>query len=141
MIKYKLVCKNCDNLFDSWFSTSKEYEKLRKLHYINCIYCDSKSVEKTLMSPNILSSSKDIIKINRDKKFFETKNKMKEYQNFIKNNFKYVGENFSYEARSIHYNKKNFKGIYGKASDEEIKELKEEGIELLSIPWVEEKNN
>ena len=30
MIKYKLVCKDCDLSFDSWFASSKEYEKLKK---------------------------------------------------------------------------------------------------------------
>ena len=47
-----------------------------------------------------------------------------------------------YEARSIHYdNKKKEKGIFGKASNEEIKELREEGIETETIPWIEDKNN
>ena len=65
-----------------------------------------------------------------------------EYQKFIKNNFNYVGENFAYEARSIHYeNKKKDKGIYGTASSDEIKDLKEEGIETEIIPWLEDKNN
>ena len=68
--------------------------------------------------------------------------KLKEFQKFIKNNFEYVGENFAYEARSIHYNsKKKTKGIYGNASKNEIKELKEEGIEMEEIPWVEDKRN
>ena len=76
------------------------------------------------------------------KKIKKFKNKIKEYQKFIKSNFKYVGENFAYEARSIHYdsNKKS-KGIYGKASKEEIKNLKDEGIETQTIPWIEEKEN
>ena len=30
MIKYKLICKDCNFLFDSWFASSKEYEKLKK---------------------------------------------------------------------------------------------------------------
>ena len=68
--------------------------------------------------------------------------KIREYQKFIKSNFEYVGENFAYEARSIHYNnKKRKKGIYGTASKEEIIELKEEGIEADTIPWIEDKNN
>ena len=68
--------------------------------------------------------------------------KLKEFQKFIKKNFEYVGENFAYEARSIHYNsKKKAKGIYGNASKNEIKELKEEGIEMEEIPWVEDKRN
>ena len=61
MIKYKLVCKNCDNFFDSWFASSKEYEKLKKLKHINCNNCYSLKVEKTLMTPNVLNS--------KDKKF------------------------------------------------------------------------
>ena len=72
----------------------------------------------------------------------EINKKIKEYQKFIKNNFDYVGENFAYKARTIHYNKnKKFKGIYGTASKEEIRELKEEGIDTSIIPWVEDKNN
>ena len=62
------------------------------------------------------------------------------YQEFIKKNFDYVGKNFAHEARSIHYdNKKTSKGIYGTTTKEDIKELKEEGIETEIIPWI--KNN
>ena len=75
-------------------------------------------------------------------KFDKINKKIKEYQKFIKDNFEYVGENFAYEARSIHYNnKKKDRGIYGTASNDEIKELKEEGIDAEVIPWVEDKNN
>ena len=75
-------------------------------------------------------------------KFVEVKKKLKEYQKFVKNNFDYVGENFAYEARSVHYNdKKRKKGIYGNASTEEIKELKEEGIETETVPWFDESEN
>ena len=86
-------------------------------------------------------SIKDDTELN-NKKFFEINKKIKEYQKFVKDNFKYVGDNFAYEARSIHYNnKKRGKGIYGTASKDEIKELKEEGIEAEMIPWVENKKN
>ena len=65
-----------------------------------------------------------------------------EYQNFIKKNFDYVGNNFAHEARSIHYSeKKKDKGIYGTASNNEIKELKEEGIDAEIMPWFKDKNN
>ena len=142
MIKYKLICKECNNLFDSWFSTSKEFEKLKKLKHINCYNCNSLKVEKTLMSPSVLNSKKNKSEIRENKKYIKIKNKMKEYQKFIKNNFDYVGENFSYEARSIHYNdKKRDKGIYGNATTKEVKELEEEGIDTEIIPWVNENEN
>jgi len=142
MIKYKLKCKNCELTFDSWFASSLEYEKLKRKKLISCHICDSIKVEKTLMAPKMINSSfKD--KPNKElKKYKNINKKLKEYQKFIKNNFEDVGENFAYEARSIHYNnKKNKKGIFGTASNEEIKELKDEGINTEIVPWVEDKNN
>tara|TARA_B100000029_G_scaffold104172_1_gene94670 strand:+ start:886 stop:1314 length:429 start_codon:yes stop_codon:yes gene_type:complete len=142
MIKYKLICNNCNISFDSWFSSSKEYEKLKKLRHLICHNCNSYKIEKTLMAPNVLSSNEKIITISKDKKINKIKNKIKEYQKFIKKNFNYVGDNFVKEARSIHYtNDKKTKGIYGNATSEEISELKEEGIETEIIPWFNEKEN
>tara|TARA_B100001175_G_scaffold268617_1_gene240096 strand:+ start:298 stop:729 length:432 start_codon:yes stop_codon:yes gene_type:complete len=143
MIKYKLTCKDCDLKFDSWFSSSKEFDKLKKINLINCTRCNSLKVKKTPMSPMVLNSS--IRKVNEDlnqKKIIKFKNKIRKYQKFIKNNFEYVGENFAYEARSIHYNtKKKSKGIYGKATNDEVKSLNEEGIETQTIPWIKDKDN
>ncbi|MFL2894111.1 MAG: DUF1178 family protein [Candidatus Pelagibacter sp.] len=143
MIKYKLNCKDCDLKFDSWFSSSKEFDKLKKLNLINCTRCNSLKVKKTLMSPMVLNSS--MKKVNDDlnqKKIIKFKNKIREYQKFIKKNFEYVGENFAYEARSIHYNtKKKSKAIYGKATNDEVKSLNEEGIETQTIPWIKDKDN
>ena len=141
MIKYKLKCKNCENLFDSWFSSSLEFEKLKNNKFLNCHFCNSKNIDKTLMAPNILSfKSKKANKINIKKK--NIKKKILEFQNFIKKNFKYVGNDFAYKARSLHYdNNKNYKGIFGNATEKQIRELQEEGIETNIFPWVEDKNN
>ena len=142
MIKYKLICKVCDNQFDSWFSSSKEYEKLKKKKFLNCHSCNSLNVEKTLMSPNVFTSKNNIKIDNQDEKYKEIKKKISEYQKFIKKNFDYVGENFAYEARSIHYkNKKKSKGVYGTATNDDLKELKEEGIETEMIPWIKNTTN
>ena len=142
MIKYKLICKDCNTSFDSWFASSTEFEKLKRKKYLNCHNCDSTKVEKTLMAPKLINNSTKEITENKNEKLKEINKKIKEYQKFIKSNFDYVGKNFAYEARSIHYdNKKKNKGIFGSASKEEIKELKEEGIETETIPWIEDKNN
>ena len=94
------------------------------------------------MSPNIINSKNKKLQ-EKNKQFDYVKKTLKEYQKFIKDNFKYVGKNFAYEARSIHYkSKKKIKGgIYGNASREELKELREEGIETETIPWINEKDN
>ena len=143
MIKYNLLCKKCDLAFDSWFASSKEYDKLKKKQLLNCLGCGSLKVEKNLMAPKFITKNlshnnekKDLIRYKKIKKT------IREYQKFIKNNFNYVGENFAYEARSIHYNnKKKNKGIYGTASKQDLKELKEEGIDAQMIPWFENENS
>ena len=141
MIKYKLICKDCSQIFDSWFASSKEFEKIKKNKYLNCTMCNSLNVDKTLMAPTIINN-KNNLKLEDNYKDLKIKNKLKAYKKFIKNNFEYVGDNFAYEARSIHYkNKKKEKGIYGKASADEVKELLEEGIETEVIPWVNNNEN
>tara|TARA_B100000795_G_C22753114_1_gene420291 strand:- start:349 stop:777 length:429 start_codon:yes stop_codon:yes gene_type:complete len=142
MIKYKLLCKSCETTFDSWFSTSKEYEKLKKKKFINCHFCNSFNVEKTLMSPNIFRA-KDNAGIDLPSiKYKDIKKTISKYQKFIEKNFDYVGKNFAYEARSIHYqDKKTSKGIYGLTTEKDLKELKEEGIETEIIPWIKDTTN
>ena len=142
MIKYKLICKNCNDSFDSWFSSSIEYEKLKKLKLINCHNCNSLKVEKTLMSPSVVKSKKIKYLYEKNTKATKIKKKIREYQKYIKDNFEYVGENFAYEARSIHYNNnKKKKRIYGSTTGEEVRDLNEEGIETDIIPWINEKEN
>ena len=142
MIKYSLICKDCDTTFESWFASSKEYEKLKRKKLLNCNNCNSLNIQKSLMAPSLINKKSDVSIIKEIKRHNRIKKKISEYQKFIKNNFEYVGNNFAYEARSIHYNeKKNDKGIYGTASMEDLKELKEEGIDAQVIPWIDEKNN
>ena len=142
MIKYKLQCRDCETTFDSWFSSSSEYEKLKKKKFLNCHFCNSLNVEKTLMSPSVFKSTTNNRNDGKSEKYNKIKKELLEYQKFIKKNFDYVGENFAYEARSLHYkNKKASKGIYGTTTKKDLKELKEEGIETEIIPWIKDNTN
>ena len=66
--------------------------------------------------------------------------KLIKLRNYVEQNFEYVGENFSKKVREIYYDKKNNKTIYGTTTSKEREELKEEGIDLISIPWVDKDN-
>ena len=57
-----------------------------------------------------------------------------------KTNFEYVGEDFSNKVREVYYDKKSKKMIYGTTTLEERKELEDEGIDLVSIPWANKDN-
>ena len=140
MIKYLLKCRN-NHEFESWFSNSKEYEKLKKKKLIECIFCKSQEIEKSIMSPSITRGKnehnntfdvKEIIKIKKD---------LQKMKRFITKNFEFVGDNFPKEVRKIYYDNKKNKNIYGTVSSEERGELKEEGIELEFIPWIDDREN
>ena len=142
MIKYSLICNKCNLTFESWFASSKEFEKLKRKKFLNCHNCGSLDVKKNLMAPSLINNKKNQNHEKDQKKLDNIKKTLKEYQKFIKNNFEYVGDNFAYEARSIHYNnKKKEKGVYGTASKKDLDELKEEGIETKMIPWIEDNKN
>ena len=138
MIKYNLIC-NCGKTFESWFSGSNEYDYLQKRNLINCIYCQSSSVKKTIMSPNL--SSKSNKGSTDDKIEKKIKKQLIDFRKYIEKNCKNVGDKFAQEARNIHYDKKTSKGIYGKATPEETTELIEEGIDIETVPWINKSEN
>ncbi|MDA9623804.1 DUF1178 family protein [Pelagibacteraceae bacterium] len=141
MIKYILKCGK-EHEFESWFLNSKEFERLKNKKLIECIYCKSKKIQKTIMSPRILKSKlryskKDLI---NKKEIVKVKNDLLKIRKFIEKNFEYVGDQLAEKVKDIYYNdKKNF-NIYGTTTLEEREELREEGIELSSIPWVDKEN-
>ena len=140
MIKYNLKCEN-NHEFESWFSSSDEFDNLSKKKLLECIYCSSTSIEKSIMSPmvsvvndkkNVFNSIENILK--------DEKNKLLELRSYVEKNFEFVGDNFSKKVREVYYDKKNKKTFYGTTTPEERAELENEGIDLLTIPWVSKDN-
>ena len=140
MIKYNLKCHK-DHEFESWFSSSEEFEKLNGRNLLECIYCSSRKINKSIMAPMISSSKKKDSQFEiLDKKFNENKNKLLQLRKYIEKNFNYVGKDFSKKVREVYYDKKSNKAIYGTTTPEEREELADEGIDMLSIPWVNKDN-
>lgn len=140
MIKYNLKCDK-DHEFESWFSDSKEFEKLNKRNLLECIYCSSTKIQKSIMAPMVSGTkSKEAPDILLDKKLLSDKNKLSKLRDYVEKNFEFVGDNFSQKVREVYYDKKNKKAIYGTTTQKEREELAEEGIDLLSIPWVNKDN-
>ncbi len=140
MIKYNLKCFY-NHEFESWFSDSEEFDNLKKKGLLECIYCSSKKINKSIMAPRISG-----VKEKNDDIFLENKilknekNDLVKLKNYIEKNFEYVGDKFSKEVREIYYDKKNKKMIYGTTTTKERKELADEGIDILSIPWIKKDN-
>ena len=93
------------------------------------------------MAPMISGSKNKAEELNNiNENLKSQKEQLVKLRKYIENNFKFVGSNFSKKVRDIYYDKSSEKTIYGTTTPEEREDLAEEGIDLLSIPWVDKDN-
>ena len=140
MIKYILKCNN-NHEFKSWFSDSSEFEKLNKKRLLECIYCSSNKIQKSIMAPMISNNKSIDANTNSfDQELMKEKEKLTKLRKYVEKNFEFIEKDFSKKVREIYYDSKTKKNIHGIASTEEKKELADEGIDLVTIPWVRKDN-
>ena len=132
MIVFNLKCKTCSFEFEGWFENSKEFQNQRSKNMLHCPSCNSASINKSLMAPNIpsKSNSKKELKIKK-----AIANNIKNYKKIVEKNFEYVGKEFTEEAKKMKYGETEEKPIYGEATIEQTKELVEEEISVVPLPW------
>ena len=139
MIKYNLICEK-NHEFESWFASSVEFDKLNKKNLLECIYCSSKKIKKSIMAPMVSNTKLNLDSQKNNQRLTAEKNKLIKLREFVEKNFEFVGDKFSKQVRDVYYDKKSKKSIYGTTTSEEREELAEEGIDLISIPWVNKNN-
>ncbi len=160
MIRYALVCDR-KHEFEIWFQNSADYDKQRKRGLVTCPNCDSKKVEKALMTPQLGRSSKkgraaapaepmpqpaaetpvEKSPVVMSPQESELRSKLKELREHLTKNADNVGQKFPEEARKMHYGDIEHRSIYGEASPQEAKELHEEGIEFHPLPILPDERN
>ena len=138
MIKYNLICRH-DHEFEAWFSSSSDYDDQRQKRLVQCPYCNSATVEKAIMAPNVSTSrKKDKIaskQLESQKKAMAMMNAAaSKVRKEIEEKCDYVGDKFADEARAIHYGEKSERAIYGEATASEAAELHEEGVGIAPLP-------
>ena len=137
MIIFNIKCQDCEYEFEGWFESSKEYKNQKKKNLINCPSCDSNNIDKGLMAPNLNKKSNS--KITKTKKSFATN--ISKLKKIVEKNFDYVGDNFTEEAKKIKYGEAKERSIYGEATIEQTKELIDEEIDVLPLPFLSKKTN
>ena len=137
MIVFNLSCKLCSIEFEGWFDSSNEFEKQKRKKMISCPSCNGLSVKKSLMAPNVSkkANSKNI-KIKKT-----VASNIAKYKKIIEKNFEYVGDKFTEEAKKIKYGEIKDRPIYGEASLSDTKELIEEDISIVPLPWSSNKKS
>jgi hypothetical protein len=131
MILFTLRCAH-GHEFEGWFRDGDGFEAQRKAGEIACPECSNTSVEKAVMAPRLGRTRETPPAISPAQ--FRTA--LIEMRRQIETNCDYVGSRFAEEARRIHYGESDPHGIYGEASEDESRELTDEGISFGRIPWI-----
>ncbi|HJU18328.1 MAG TPA: DUF1178 family protein [Stellaceae bacterium] len=137
MIVFALRCVR-GHEFEGWFRDSDTFEAQQKAGEIACPDCGDTTVEKAVMAPR-LNRSREAVQREIDP--VKVKAALVELRRQVEANCDYVGDRFAEEARRIHYREVDPHGIYGEATEEESRELAEEGIGVRRIPWVSPTDN
>ena len=137
MIVFNLNCSDCSYYFEGWFENTKDFNKQIKKGLVNCPYCNSTQIKKGLTAPNIAKKSNSKIS-KRNKSIASNVKKLKK---IIEKEFDYVGDKFTEEAKKIKYGEAKERAIYGEASIKQTKELIDEDIDVLPLPFSVKKTN
>jgi hypothetical protein len=155
MIRYALICDR-KHEFEIWFKNAADYDKQAKRGLVSCPTCDSTKVEKAIMAPALGRGTRKtraeavatapkaedktpVAMMDPQEREFRTK--LKELRDHLTKNADNVGAKFPEEARKMHYGEIEHRSIYGEASSDEAKELREEGIEFHPLPMLPDEQN
>ena len=137
MIVFSLNCSDCSFSFEGWFENTKDYNKQIRKGLLTCPSCNSTQIKKGLMAPNL--SKKSNSKISKRNKSIASN--VKKLKKIIEKEFDYVGDKFTEEAKKIKYGEVKERAIYGEASIEQTRELMDEDIDVLPLPFSTKKTN
>ena len=137
MIHFNLTCAN-DHEFEGWFQNGAAFDAQVKKRQIVCPVCDDAKVKKAPMAPAGAPKSGGRAAPRAKARTAEAvalHGKLRELRDAVEKNCDNVGDKFAEEARKIHYGEAQARGIYGRTSDDEASELREEGVPFARIPW------
>lgn len=146
MIVFNLKCRK-DHGFEAWFRDSASFDAQVAAGSVRCPVCGSKKVAKALMAPHVAKGTRAEAgaetgaEANVEPAAVRTRKALLELRRQVEANCDYVGPSFAEEARKIHYRETDRRNIYGEASDQEAKALKDEGVEVSRVPWLPRENS
>jgi len=147
MIRYSLKCAHAHE-FEAWFRSSAAYDEQWAAGQVGCAVCGSTEVEKALMAPGVKAeragsdqpesgqSESDRSVPNLTKPASPAEAMLAEMRRKIETTSDYVGREFATEARRIHDGEADKRAIWGEASLDDARALKEDGVPVAPVPWM-----
>lgn len=141
MIRFSLYCSS-NHEFEGWFRNNADFDSQLAAEQIRCPLCNSTQVQKSLMAPAVSTGRQqekiaDNLQDTQKRLVAEIQDQVRKFRQ----NADYVGDKFAEEARKIHFGETETRGIYGKATTDEVSSLLDDGVEVMSLPSLPEDNN
>jgi hypothetical protein len=153
MIVFNLACDQ-EHRFEGWFASGDAFARQQELGLVSCPMCGSSDVHKQLSAPRLNLGHADHAEHSSHAQEPQTQERqaqemqaretqaymgseqmlVRQFKQFIMSNTENVGAAFAETARRMHYGEEAHRNIRGKVSTEEAEELRDEGIDTMSLP-------
>ncbi|MBU6142844.1 MAG: DUF1178 family protein [Betaproteobacteria bacterium] len=150
---FNLKCEH-GHPFEGWFKSHLAFEDQRSRGLLTCPFCDSRNVEKTLSAPrlNLSGAQAEVasgvaqapestaefaapVSAAIDPKSSPTLAQALKVVRQLLERSEDVGDRFAQEARSMHRQESPLRPIHGSTSLETARELADEGLPIVPIPF------
>jgi hypothetical protein len=129
-----------DHRFEGWFGSDDDFSEQGARGLVACPMCDDKAITRLPSAPRLnvstqrgegrgtdAGTSAEVAEARAQGRWLRAVRDMMA-------NTEDVGDRFPEEARRIHYGETVERGIRGRASADDAEALREEGIEVVSVP-------
>lgn len=134
MIHYAMACRaaDCRHGFESWFGGSAEYDRLERAGLLSCPACGGQEVGKALMAPAVARTPAPAVLSPDD----AGRQALRALRRRVEADGTDVGDRFAEQASRMHRGEIEQRPVYGSATPEQVRDLREEGVPFAAVPWV-----
>ena len=126
--------------FEGWFASEEDFLSQQQGGLLSCPECGDMQVEKMLSAPHInLGHGKAQPSAGQPTEEQQQRRRVVQamYERMVQHVIEHttdVGEEFADQARKMHHGEVAEAPIRGRTSQEEAQQLRDEGIEVVSLP-------
>jgi len=150
MIVFDLECQANGHRFEGWFASSEDYARQQERGLVSCPECGSADVIKAPMAPRLARkgnqlpvpvpvsptpTTQPMANGKLPSEALKVMQAMAAMQAEALKQSTWVGDNFAEDARAMHYGEREAEPIHGETTVEQARELWDEGIEVMPLPF------
>lgn len=143
MIVFDLICQPTGHRFEGWFASSEAFADQQARGLVDCPHCGSSAVTKAPMAPAVPKKGNQLpapapsapVASSLPPEAVAVMEKLAKLQAEALKQSRWVGKDFAEQSRAIHYGERDAEPIHGQATLEEAKELLEEGVAVMPLPF------